>query len=254
MTDNQDVDPSAGPPPVDLRMFVETVYVAVIEQGQAFSLHDSTDPDPDRYEAREPVFMLRAVGAEGRDDNRSVEATLCWPLSHLIVALGNLIRVAGRFDLDEQLLDGMLRVVTGAGLRDDPGPDPDPDEPAGPDLTVCVWGRQGFVNVQDDRIVTGTVPCDREPSSLLAMTDGTVAGAVCPEHAAVLAEHEVFGSPSLYPNPQLRTPPTTTPGSEAALREGCRCSVTGNNHGRGGTDGTFVISDRCPVHHDGGQP
>jgi hypothetical protein len=39
-----------------------------------------------------------------------------------------------------------------------------------------------------------------------------------------------------------------TPGSDQALDAGCRCPVLDNAHGRGRGDGTYWISERCPLH------
>lgn len=36
------------------------------------------------------------------------------------------------------------------------------------------------------------------------------------------------------------------PGSPEAYKQGCRCAILDNNHGRG--DGPFWISGDCPVH------
>lgn len=48
---------------------------------------------------------------------------------------------------------------------------------------------------------------------------------------------------------------TPNPGSDEALRQGCRCPVLDNGHGRGssGTDGRtwFVMAEDCPLHGAG---
>ncbi len=45
--------------------------------------------------------------------------------------------------------------------------------------------------------------------------------------------------------------PLPNPGSNEALKMGCRCAVLDNRHGLGaydGKDGTFWISENCPLH------
>lgn len=43
---------------------------------------------------------------------------------------------------------------------------------------------------------------------------------------------------------------TPNPGTEAALKIGCRCPVLDNEHGQGymGINNVFVVSADCPVH------
>lgn len=42
------------------------------------------------------------------------------------------------------------------------------------------------------------------------------------------------------------TPPN--PGSDDAVRDGCTCPILDNNRGRGRKDGTFWITEHCPLH------
>lgn len=40
-----------------------------------------------------------------------------------------------------------------------------------------------------------------------------------------------------------------TPGSDKAIELGCKCPVIDNHHGMGRGDGTFWISELCPLHN-----
>ena len=44
--------------------------------------------------------------------------------------------------------------------------------------------------------------------------------------------------------------PGYTPGSDAAVLDGCTCPVIDNGHGRGymGIEGTYVMAEDCPLH------
>lgn len=260
MTDSQDTggpDPERGEMPADepplqqdMRMLAKRVDVAVMAADTPFSLFDEHDPNRNAggaFRSEQPVFLLRVIGKEGRTGER-VGVSVCLRLSELGAMLGNLLKVAADYDLADPLFASIFQAT---GLE--PPPDTDDNDAgtgddAGPDLTVCVWGRQAFVHAIDERVVRGTKLCENEPTALLATPDGSVAGAVCTVHAAVLREHDVFGSPALYPHLSHLTVPTATPGSEAALRQGCRCSPVDNRHGLGSTEGVYVLSMSCPVH------
>ena len=46
------------------------------------------------------------------------------------------------------------------------------------------------------------------------------------------------------------TPDTPSPGSDAAIKQGCTCPVLDNAHGRGymGVPGIYAYSGDCPLH------
>lgn len=47
-----------------------------------------------------------------------------------------------------------------------------------------------------------------------------------------------------------------SPGSDAAVKEGCRCPRLDNAYGRGylSIPGFFVFREDCPLHGEGGEP